>query len=148
MELSDNEIVKQVREGNIEAFSEIVQRYQKPVFNLMYRFSQSEHDATELTQDIFCKAYGRLANFQNERSFFPWLYTVAMNHGRDWIHRQDKNRDGLRLYTDSLEHENQLLPPEIVEKQQESTTLLMALSTLSSEKRELLLQRYQQDLSI
>ena len=57
MEISDNEIVKQVREGNVEAFSEIVLRYQKPVFNLMYRFSQSEHDATELTQDIFCKQH-------------------------------------------------------------------------------------------
>ena len=45
MDISDNHIVKQVRQGDIESYSELVQRYQRPIFNLMYRVSQSKEDA-------------------------------------------------------------------------------------------------------
>ena len=147
MEISDNQIVEQVREGASETYSELVRRYQKPVFNLMYRFCQSEHDAAELTQDVFCKAFDKLSSFHNGKSFFPWLYTLAMNHGRDWTRKKETKRDGLRLYTDSLEQQDSLLPLEIIEKKQECTNLLLALSKLSHEKREILLLRYQQELS-
>lgn len=148
MELSDNTIVEQVREGERQAYAEIVTRYQKPVFNLMYRFCHSEQDSAELTQDVFCKAFEKLGSFQNGKSFFPWLYSLALNHGRDWLRKQERKRDGMRVYTDTQKQDGPLLPLEIVEKKQEDSTLLMALSCLSYENREILLLRYQQELSI
>ncbi len=148
MDISDNLIVTQIKQGDIEAYSELVRRYQKPVFNLMYRFSQSKIDAAELTQDVFCKAFEKLPGFQNDRNFFPWLYTLAINHGKDFIRRQERKRDGIRLYTESMEQENSSLPMEIVEKRQEIDKMFIALSRLPHEKSEMLLLRYQQELSI
>jgi RNA polymerase sigma-70 factor (ECF subfamily) len=147
IDISDNHIVKQIRQGNIEAYSEIVQRYQKRIFNLMYRFSQSKPDAAELTQDVFCKAYDKLSSFNNNRSFFSWLYTLAMNHGKDWNRQQLRKRDGLRLYADSLQDESQS-STDTTEKQQEISLMLTELSNLPPEKSELVMLRYQQDLSI
>ncbi len=148
MEISDNHIVTQIKQGDVEAYSELVQRYQKPVFNLMYRFSQSKIDAAELTQDVFCKAFEKLPGFQNDRNFFSWLYSLAANHGKDFIRQQERKRDGLQFYTENIEHENSYLPLEIVEKRQEINTMFIALSRLPHEKREMLLLRYQQGLSI
>ena len=148
MDISDNHIVRQIKQGDIEAYSKLVQRYQKPIFNLMFRFSQSKIDAAELTQDIFCKAYEKLSSFQNDRNFFSWLYTLAMNHGRDHARQQERKRNGLRLYTDSMEQKNSSLPLEIVEKKQDIDKMFMALSKLPHEKREMLLLRYQQELPI
>ncbi len=148
MDISDNHIVTQIKQGNIEAYSKLVQRYQKPVFNLMYRFSRSKIDAAELTQDIFCKAFEKLPGFQNERNFFSWLYTLAMNHGRDFVRQQERKSNGLRLYTDSIEQKDPSLPLETVEKKQEIEKMIMALSRLPHEKREMLILRYQQELSI
>ena len=148
MEISDNHIVEQVRQGDIEAYSELVQRYQKCIFNLMYRFSYTSGDAAELTQDVFCKAYEKLSSFQNNRTFFPWLYTLAINHGRAWNRQQERKKNGIQLYTDSLPPDDPALPLEIVEKKQEILKMFTALAELPHEKREILLLRYQQELSI
>jgi len=148
MEKSDNHIVKQIKQGDIEAYSELVQRYQQPVFNLMFRFSRSKSDAAELTQDVFCKAFEKLDSFQNKKTFFPWLYSLAMNHGKDWIRRQQRERDGLRFYADNLAQEGLSPPVQIIEKRQEINTMFMALAKLPLEKQEILLLRYQQELSI
>ena len=148
MDISDNHIVKQVRQGDIESYSELVQRYQRPIFNLMYRVSQSKEDAAELTQDVFCKAFEKLNSFKNGQNFFPWLYTLATNHGKDWIRRQVRTRDGLRLYSENLERENSSLPSETIEKRQEVNKMFMALSKLPHEKQEMILLRYKQELSI
>ncbi len=148
MDISDNHIIKQIRQGDIESYSELVQRYQKPIFNLMYRFSQSRDDAAELTQDVFCKAYEKLTGFKNGQSFFPWLYTLATNHGKDWIRKQGRKRDGLRLYAETMEQENSSIPSTLIEKRQEVTRMLTALSRLPHEKQEILLLRYKQELSI
>lgn len=148
MEKSDNHIVKQIKQGDIEAYSELVQRYQQPVFNLMFRFSRSEPDAAELTQEVFCKAFEKLASFNSEKMFFSWLYSLAINHGKDWIRGQKRKRDGLRFYADSLEQKDSSLPVEIIEKRQEINTMFMALAKLPHEKQEILLLRYQRELSI
>ena len=148
MEISDNHIVEQVRQGDVEAYAELVQRYQKCIFNLMYRFSYTRGDAAELTQDVFCKAYEKLNSFQNNRTFFPWLYTLAVNHGREWSRKQERKKNGIQLYTDSLTSEELLLPLDIVEKKQELVEMFTALDQLPYEKREILLLRYQQELSI
>ena len=148
MDITDNHIVTRVNQGDIEAYSILVQRYQKPIFNLMFRFSQSKVDGAELTQDVFCKAYEKLAQFDNARNFFSWLYTLATNHGSDWAKQQQRKKNGLRFYTDSLAEEDSSLPLDTLEKKQEIEEMFSALSKLPHEKREMLLLRYQQELSI
>ena len=146
---SDEELVHQVLQGKVQAFGLLVDRYERPVFNLMYRFSRSESEAADLTQEVFLRAYARLSSFDVKRRFFPWLYTLAMNQARDWQRshtRSLKNLARLRWEMETIgtgsQQEEQLLSNEEVSR------LYGALDVLPDTTREIVLLRYQQELSI
>lgn len=148
MGLSDNHCIRKVRQGNLEAYEELVLRYQKSIYNLMYRISGSSEDADELTQEVFCKAFEKLESFSETHRFFPWLYTLAMNHGRDWGRRQHRLRNGLQHYAESLAADDLIPATARLERQQEIGQMFRALDKLPRDRQELLLLRYQQELSI
>lgn len=146
---SDEEIVQQVVGGAGSAYALLVDRYQRPVFNLMYRYCRSDEEAADLSQDVFLRAYERLASFDCRRKFFPWLYTLAMNRARDWQRsnsRKLKELARLRWETEPLRsrshQEEQLLNREEVQ------SLYGALDTLTDTTRELVLLRFKQELPI
>ena len=65
--------------GRSEAFEEIVTRYQKPMFNLIYQMVHDYEDTREIVQTVFLKAFSSLKRFDQERRFFSWLCRIAMN---------------------------------------------------------------------
>jgi RNA polymerase sigma-70 factor (ECF subfamily) len=71
--------VRRCLDGRAEAFEEIVARYQKPMFNLIYQMVHDYEDAREITQTAFLKAFSSLKRFDQERRFFSWLCRIAMN---------------------------------------------------------------------
>lgn len=148
MENSDIFLVEQVKKGEVEAYSELVLRYQKPIYNLMFRFCHSTEDAAELTQDVFCNAFERLNGFRTSESFFPWLYTLAMNHGRDWSRKKKRKNDGFENYSRLLTQADHPSWTDNVEMQQEVDQLFLILSKMPCEKREILLLKFKSDLSI
>ncbi len=84
MHPTDKEIVQDVLAGRTQRYAEIVTRYQQPVFNLMLRSTHDESDAADLTQEVFYKAFKKLASYRPEFSLFSWLYTLAINVANDW----------------------------------------------------------------
>ena len=84
METSDETLVTEVLEGNTDAFATIVDRYKIQIYNLMYRYSYKSEDAADMTQEVFCRAFERLNQYRNTNRFFSWLYTLALNHAKDW----------------------------------------------------------------
>ncbi len=146
---SDEELVHQVVRGSVQTYSLLVARYERPIFNLMYRFSRSESEAADLCQDVFLRAYERLERFDRTRRFFPWLYTLAMNLAKDWQRshvRKAQTLAQLRWETPAAgtcsQQEEQLLSNE------EVTRLYGALDVLPDTTRELILLRYRRELSI
>ena len=79
----DRKHVTDVLGGDKDAFGYLVKKYQKQIFNLMYRLTRSYEEAADLTQDAFIKAYEHLDSFDRRKKFFPWLYTIGVNHARD-----------------------------------------------------------------
>jgi RNA polymerase sigma factor (sigma-70 family) len=75
--LTDTEIISKVLRGEQASFAQLVERYQKFVFTLVLRFTDSREDAEEIAQDVFVKAYRSLADFRGESKFSTWLYTVV-----------------------------------------------------------------------
>jgi RNA polymerase sigma-70 factor (ECF subfamily) len=75
----DPELVKEVLAGEVETYRLLVERYQKPIYNLMYRMTGSVEDARDLSQEAFIKAYEKLRTFSPDKRFFTWLYTVGYN---------------------------------------------------------------------
>jgi RNA polymerase sigma-70 factor (ECF subfamily) len=65
--------------GEREAFDRLVERYQRDVYRLCYRYVNNHDDANDMSQEVFLKAYRALARFRGESAFSTWLYRIAVN---------------------------------------------------------------------
>jgi RNA polymerase sigma-70 factor (ECF subfamily) len=75
----DQEAIEACRRGEREAFDRLVERYQRDVYRLCYRFVNNHEDASDLAQEAFIKAYRALDRFRGDSSFSTWLYRIAVN---------------------------------------------------------------------
>jgi RNA polymerase sigma-70 factor (ECF subfamily) len=76
----DVAIIQRVLQGDIEAFSLLVSRYQRPVFGMVAHLLGNSHDCEDVAQEVFLAAYRNLASFDPVRSrFSTWLFTIARN---------------------------------------------------------------------
>lgn len=81
-------VVSRCLRGDGLAWTELVRAHHGRVYALCYRFTGSQHDAEDLTQDIFLKVYGRLRAFDPARGSFPvWIATLTRNHLVDHYRR-------------------------------------------------------------
>ena len=97
MEQNDVQLIQQILQGDQEAFSPLVRKYQKGVHALVWRKIGDFHIAQEITQDAFLTTYKKLGTLKNHTQFSGWLYVIAANLCRDWFR---KNRMPV---TESLE---------------------------------------------
>lgn len=74
---SDIDIITLVLNGNRQAYSILVERYQNFVFTITLRYLKNREDAEEVAQDVFVKAYRSLADFKGTAKFSTWLYTIT-----------------------------------------------------------------------
>ncbi|MFI5173815.1 MAG: RNA polymerase sigma factor [Terriglobia bacterium] len=86
--MTDLERVERCLKGEREAFDELVQQYQRPIYRLCFRYSHHPEEAYDLAQDAFLKAYQGLRTFNRRSSFKTWLYRVAINNCINYLHRQ------------------------------------------------------------
>jgi len=77
---SDHDLVDRVLAGDREAFTAIVERHQRRIFNFMYRMVGDRPTAEDLTQEVFLKAYEALPRFRKAAALSTWLYRIAHNH--------------------------------------------------------------------
>jgi len=76
---SDGELVEQVQRGRREAFDVLIRRYQRQAVAVSYRLLGNSHDALEVTQDAFLKAYSSLSTLQKPEAFGGWLMRIVSN---------------------------------------------------------------------
>jgi RNA polymerase sigma-70 factor (ECF subfamily) len=107
MDGADAGDVERARAGDTEAFRVLVERHSHALFRLAYRLTGNEHDAEDVVQEAFLKAYRRLDQFESRANFGSWLYRIAANCAVDVL-RARTRRDELPLYGDA--HEEELLP--------------------------------------
>ena len=84
----DHFLVERVQDGDTSAFGELVQKYQKRIYELAYSFTHHPEDAYDLSQEIFFKAFKALKGFKGESSFYTWMYRIAKNAGIDYTRRK------------------------------------------------------------
>ncbi len=78
----------QAQHGDDDAFTNLVETYQKPVYNLCYRMLGELEAAEDAAQETFLKAYQNLARYDRERSFATWLLSIAAHHCIDRLRRR------------------------------------------------------------
>ena len=75
-------LVDRARQHDLDAYDELVSRYQKKIYALVYHMTSSREDTEDLVQDVFVKAYRSLALFKGDSSFYTWIYRIAVNRTR------------------------------------------------------------------
>lgn len=78
-EPSDRALVENTLRGDLEAYGELVRRYQQSVYNVCLRLMGDRQSAEDQTQDAFLRAHRRLETYDLARPFGPWIRTVAAN---------------------------------------------------------------------
>lgn len=92
----DIEIIEKVLKGNIDAFSELIDKYEKMIYNLAYRIFNNTSDAEDMTQEVFIKIYKNLYKCEGKQSIKTWVYTIAYNTCIDEI-RKRKGKNGISI---------------------------------------------------
>jgi RNA polymerase sigma-70 factor (ECF subfamily) len=75
----DAACVRECLEGNPQAFAAIVERYEKPVYNVALRMLRNTEDAKDVSQTVFLKAYQGLEKYDPRYKFYSWIYRIAIN---------------------------------------------------------------------
>lgn len=86
----DSRILRGLRAGIDEAYEELIQRYQQPVYNVVYRLLGNPQDASDVVQDVFLKVFRSVASFREQSSLRTWIYRIAVNEAhnhRRWFSR-------------------------------------------------------------
>ncbi len=76
---SDLDLVEDFTGGEVEAFNELVRRYQERVYWIARRILGDHGEADDVTQDVFVRVYESLKNFRSDSRFYTWLYRIATN---------------------------------------------------------------------
>lgn len=153
MTLSDAEITRRCLAGEEEAFRLLVQRYERPVYHLVWRMVRSDEDAKDLTQEIFLKVFRVLEQFDSSRTFSSWLYKIAANQTIDHLRRRrmrtvslgpdhtDDDRPPLDLADDGA------TPDEDLDETRRRERLSNLVTRLAPHYRIVIQLRYDQQLS-
>jgi RNA polymerase sigma-70 factor (ECF subfamily) len=77
-------LVEQARKGNRSAFAQLAERFHEDIFRMVFYRMRSRHDAEDVTQDVFLKAYQNISTIRETGKFRGWLYSIALNRVRDF----------------------------------------------------------------
>jgi RNA polymerase sigma-70 factor (ECF subfamily) len=82
------EVLNQVHRGNQEAFAQLVEAYQRPVYNLCYRMLGDQDEAEDAAQETFLRIYKYIKHYDNKRPFSTWLLSIAAHLCIDQLRRR------------------------------------------------------------
>ena len=105
---SDETLIKGARSGNSDAFDELVRRHSRQVYGMSFRMLKNREDAEDNLQNAFCKAYGKIRQFEGKSRFSTWLMRITINEALMTLRR--RRLEGLLQYADGNDDET---APEI-----------------------------------
>ena len=100
----DSDIIKEVIAGQNKSFSLLVERHQRALLRLSYRFTREQSMAEDIVQESFLKAYQKLSSFEGRSSFKSWLFQITVNTAKNKLrgqHREMLNIEDVHLGVDS-----------------------------------------------
>jgi len=151
---SDRQLIAAAKSGSQDAYRDLVERYQRPVFALVIRIVRDRALAEDVAQEAFIKAFQALGTFEIERKFSSWLFKIAHNSAIDALRRkrvmtvpiespQEEGRDLL----DSLPGPESDSPEAVLAGRDVARALVQALGELRPEYRSAIELRFIQGLA-
>src|ERR1700686_755539 len=103
-------LVSSAKTGDLAAFDELVNRYERRIFRLTMNITQNREDAEDATQDAFMKSFQHLPEFQGGSRFYTWLVRIAVNEA---LMRLRRRRPNVTSLDEPVQTEDDLMPREI-----------------------------------
>ncbi len=134
-EPTDRALVLRTRQGDVDAFGELVRRYQTSVFNVCYRLLGERREAEDLAQEAFLRAFRRLHTFDADRPFGPWMRRVAANLCLNHLSRASPPRLPLQDETDLAAGSTERIPEAVRLRGERAEMLRQAILELPAHYR-------------
>jgi RNA polymerase sigma-70 factor, ECF subfamily len=144
---SEAQWLTQARNGDDDAFSKLVEAYQRPVFNLCYRMTGDAGEAEDAAQETFLRAYQSLKRYDPQRSFITWLLSIAAHYCIDQLRRRRLPSTPLDVLPDEAVPDGQPGPETLTSRSEEQRLLRSILSSLNPQDRATIVLRYWYDMS-
>jgi len=109
-ELTDAEVMLELRSGNMAAFDVLLAKYRKPILHFMYRMVHNQAVAEELAQEVFLRVYRSRETYRAEAKFSTWLYRIATNLGVNHARDNKQERSASTVYLDEPDAETGTTP--------------------------------------
>ena len=151
--LQDDHWVVLAVKGDEKAYSELTQKYQKPLYFHVRKMIRNPDFAEDLVQDIFLKAFKSLKNYKNDYAFSTWLYRIATNHTIDYLRK--KKLETLSIHADDsddthatiqLEDEDSFTDEPMIRRERKNK-VHEAIDQLPEKYREVILKRHIEEKS-
>ncbi|MFF3509653.1 RNA polymerase sigma factor SigW, partial [Bacillus velezensis] len=147
--------IKQVKKGDQNAFAEIVDLYKDKIYQLCYRMLGNVHEAEDIAQEAFIRAYVNIDSFDINRKFSTWLYRIATNLTIDRIRKKKPDyyldaevagAEGLTMYSQIAA--DGVLPEDAVLSLELSDTIQKKILKLPDKYRTVIVLKYIDELSL
>ncbi|QOR66816.1 RNA polymerase sigma factor SigW [Cytobacillus suaedae] len=147
--------IKQIKNGDQNAFAEIVELYKDKVFQLCYRMLGNRHEAEDIAQEAFLRAYVNIHSYDTKRKFSTWLYRIATNLSIDRIRKKKPDyyldaevagTEGLTMYSQVAADVS--LPEDEVESLELQETIQKEILKLPDKYRSVIVLKYIDELSL
>lgn len=144
----EKKLASQAQSGDQEAFMQLVEHYKSPVFNLIYRMtSGSQQETDDLAQETFLRCLKGLPDFDLQKRFFPWLYTVCLNVIRNHMRKKQPIPWADNMVSDLATEEESGNPEYLYLQRQKNDLVQKCLLQLPEEQRAAIIFKYFQELT-
>lgn len=152
MEKTDQEIIKSYLAGEQKSFEYLVSRYVHHTYNFVRRLYNNEHDARDITQEVFIKVWKSIHKYNPNQNFKTWLFTIARNTTIDWLRKRkeqvfsDLNPNDDEDFEDTLV-DNEPLPDAIFAQKELRINLESFLNILPIDQKTIILLHIIEDMT-
>lgn len=153
--MTEQELVSRAKQGDQDAFSQLVEANQNKIYTLALRMTGSPEDGADLAQEAFLRAWRSLPSFQGESNFSTWLYRLTSNLCIDFLRREKRCRaitaavplDGEEDSPPAQVPDHRFTPESELERKELRAAVDRGLSKLSDDHRQVLVLRELEGLS-
>ena len=138
----DLDLINRSEAGEREAFNDLVRKYQKPLYAMLYRMVGNHEDASDLLQKAFVKAFTGLKSFERRATFKTWLYQIAINLAKN-VYRERSRIEQVPIDDVIIKRDPRTLETMIANENRQ--LLRQALARLPEKQRITLMLRIQSE---
>lgn len=139
--------IEEVRAGNMQAFTKIIDKYKNQLFATVLRMTKNPEDAQDLVQEAFIKVYEQLNKYDFKGSFSSWLYRVTINHCLDELRKKRYQVEHITFNEKGIESSEENEPEIVFLKKEKSRQLEKLIASLPEDERMIILLRYANERS-